>query len=169
MSGATTPPGTVAFDPALFYGRFPEFGAVPPSLVSALFGEAGLYLDNTGASPIQDATPGGTRALILNLVTAHLVSLNAAIGGQPASPLVGRISSASEGSVSVSADLTGLPGSAAWWAQSRYGLAAWQALAPYRTAMYVPGAGARGGRLARGYGGLGGLGGFGFRVGYAPA
>jgi hypothetical protein len=73
------------------------------------------------------------RSVLLNMLTAHIAALNS----PGASGVVGRVSSASEGSVSVSAELA-VPGSAAWFAQTRYGIAFWQATAQYRTATYRP-------------------------------
>jgi hypothetical protein len=51
----------------------------------------------------------------------------------------GRISSASEGSVSAAFDMNVPPGSAQWWAQTKYGSDYWLAMAPYRTMQYRPG------------------------------
>jgi hypothetical protein len=82
------------------------------------------------------------------MLTAHIAWLNAprdadgnpASTGSPASPIVGRINSASEGSVSVQADIgdatAGSP-SQPWYMQTRYGAAYWAATAQYRTARYV--------------------------------
>lgn len=119
--------------------RFPELsGSVAEPLADMYWSEATLVLDPSACSRVRDV---GQRTLILNLLTAHIAKLNAPIGGEDASDLVGRISNASEGSVSVATELN-VPGSAAWFSQTRYGLQAWQALAPYRTAAYVPGPGA---------------------------
>lgn len=126
----------VTFDWAAFQVRFAAIAtAIGQPLAQAYFTEAGLYVSNTDSSPITDLP---TRSLILNMVTAHIALLNgAASGGQSA--LVGRVSSATEGSVSVQATLDVAPGSAQWFAQSQPGIAAWQALLPYRQARYVPG------------------------------
>lgn len=119
--------------------RFPELASsVGEPLAAMYWAEATDQLDPSASSVVQDV---GRRTRILNLLTAHIAKLNAPIGGQEASDLVGRISSASEGSVSVSTELN-VPGSASWFAQTRYGIEAWQALAPFRTARYVPGPGA---------------------------
>lgn len=115
--------------------RYPELAAfVSSDLAQLYFNEACLYVDNGDCSRIQDIP---TRTMLLNMVTAHIAALNAPLNGQPSSPLVGRISSATEGSVSVSTDYAA-PGSAAWWSQSKYGAAAYAAMAPYRTFRYAP-------------------------------
>jgi hypothetical protein len=126
MSDAT---GSVVFDYTAWIARYPELASAAPQ-ASMFFAEACLYVDNGPCSRIRDI---GTRAMILNMVTAHIAYLN----GPEASPVVGRIASAGEGSVNMSADLAGIPGSAAWFAQTKYGLAAWQAMAAFRTMRYI--------------------------------
>lgn len=127
---------TVAvFDYAAWVARYPEFGAVSEQRAALFFAEAGLYLDNTDASPVQDVA---VRLVLLNMVTAHIAALSGALNadGKP-SGLVGRVSSASEGSVSVSTELGLVPGSAVWFQQTSYGLSFWQATKGYRSAVYV--------------------------------
>lgn len=138
-STSTTPvdPGTVALDYAAWAAAYPELApSVPEAQARAYWERAGLYLDNTGASPVREPA---RRALLLGLLTAHIAATNATINGEAPSPLVGRIASATEGSVSVSTDLGGLPGSAAWFVTSRYGYAFWEATRALRTFRYVPG------------------------------
>lgn len=135
--------GAIAtFNYQVWRARYPEFGNVSQDLATAYFSEATLYLRNDGTGPVQDA---GQQLVLLNMLTSHIAALNQ-LGddGQAASSLVGRISSATEGSVSVSADLSDVPGSAAWFAQTKYGFSFWQAVAPYRSMRYVPG-------ISRGY------------------
>ena len=117
--------------------RYPELAAVTPlPLAQAYFTEACLYCDNSDASPISDPA---TRALLLNMATAHIAQLNRRNpDGSLASPLVGRISSATEGSVTVQATMDFPPGSAQWWQQTPYGAAWWAATSQYRKSMYVP-------------------------------
>lgn len=126
----------VAFDYGLWAARYPELASVTTGdLASAYFAEAGLYLANDDTSAVADPP---TRLLLLNMLVAHIASLN----GPTSSPLVGRISGASEGSVSVSTAYEA-PGTAAWFLQTKYGAAFWQATAGLRTMMYVPGAPSR--------------------------
>ena len=61
------------------------------------------------------------------------------MNGEAASPLVGRINNATEGSVTVGTDMGQVPFTAAWFLQTKYGAAFWQATAPFRTMQYVPG------------------------------
>lgn len=130
--------GAVAtFDLTAFRQRYPEFANVTPSLVQAYFAEATLYFRNDGTGPVQDA---GQQALLLNMLTAHIAALNRLNpDGSSASGLAGPITSATEGSVSVSSGLIVEPGSAQWFQSTTYGFSFWTATAAYRQARYVPG------------------------------
>lgn len=128
-------PGVVSFNYAVWAARYPELAAlIPLDMAGAYFMEAGLYLDNTACSPVQDL---GQRAVFLNMLVAHIAALNGA-RADPSSFAPGRISSATEGSVSITLDLGALPGAAAWYAQTTYGLAFWAMTASLRTMHYVP-------------------------------
>jgi hypothetical protein len=124
------------FDYAAWITRYPEFGAVSEERAALFFAEAGLYLDNSDASPVADT---GVRLVLLNMLVAHIAVLSGALeaGGTP-SGNVGVVSSASEGSVSVSFDTGLASGSAPWLRQTPYGLAFWQATRNLRGAFYVP-------------------------------
>lgn len=131
--------GVVTFNYIEWAARYPELAeASNPPLAGLYFDEATLYLNNSACSMVPaDETTGQPRKTILYALTAHIAALNAPLNGQPSSSLVGRITDATEGSVSVSVGgLDGLPGSAAWFSQSKYGLSAWAMMAPYRTARY---------------------------------
>jgi hypothetical protein len=131
--------GVVVFDYDLWAAQFPELASSINSDQAALYFDfATLTVDNTGASFVLDLSK---RTNILNLVTAHIAMLLAPISGpggsmQQPSPLVGRLTQASEGSVSVSTDMAA-PMAAAWFIQTRYGAMAWQFMAPFRTALYI--------------------------------
>ncbi len=129
----------VAFDSAAFLARYPEFSSVSVPTLQAYFNEATIYLNNTDTSPVTDGSVGGLRSMLLNMLTAHIAALNSGVNGVAPSQLVGRIDQASEGSVSVHADMGAIPGTAAWYMQTKYGAAYWQATATYRTMRYFPG------------------------------
>jgi Protein of unknown function (DUF4054) len=129
----------VVFDHAAWVLRYPEFSTVAEPLAQAYFDEATLYLNNTGSSLVRDGSQGGRRALLLNMLTAHIAMLNSGPNGEGASQLVGRLASATEGSVSVAADMGAVPFTAAWFMSTKYGAAFWQATAGYRTMQYVAG------------------------------
>lgn len=128
--------GIVVFDVEKFRKRYPEFAAVPTDLLQEFFIEATIYLDNTDSSRVTDLLQ---RTMLLNMLTAHIAKLNAGSNGESATDLVGRISSATQGSVSVSADMGPVSGTEAWYLQTKYGAAYWNATAPFRTMQYVPG------------------------------
>jgi hypothetical protein len=126
--------GVVVFDVARFKARYPEFATIPEPTLDEYFIEATIYLDNTDASPVSDID---RRAVLLNMLVAHIAQINSGANGQGASGLVGQITSATEGSVSVSVANVAATGTSAWFQQTKYGAAYWQATAPYRTFRYV--------------------------------
>lgn len=128
--------GIVVFDLNGFRARYPEFATVSDGLLQDYFDEATIYLNNTENSLVQDVTK---RALLLRMLTAHIAALNAGVNGEAASPLVGRINSATEGSVSVTTDMGAVSGSAAWFMQTKYGASYWQATVNLRSFRYIPG------------------------------
>jgi hypothetical protein len=129
--------GVVAtFDSEAFKAAYPQFATLSDAQLVNAFNQATLYLANDGTGPVSDVA---TQTTLLWLLTAHVSQLIYGTNGQAPSGLVGRVSSASEGSVSVSTDLGGLPGSASWFAQTGFGLSFWQATARFRTARYIPG------------------------------
>lgn len=122
------------FDYSVWSARYPELSAtVAQPLASSYFDEAGLYLNNTETSPVADVA---RRLVLLNMLTAHIAALNM----PGSSALVGRVSNASEGSVSVQAEYAP-PGTSAWFVQTKYGAAYWQATAYLRTMRYIAGIG----------------------------
>lgn len=138
----------VTFDFKLWALRFPEFASVNPALAQEYFNEATDFLRNDGGGPTNNAD---LQLRLLNLITAHIAKLNAIINGVAPSDLVGPITHASEGSVSVGVDVGSLPGSAAWFNQTKYGIQAWAAMRGFRTGHYrsyrrpIPSGGAFGG------------------------
>lgn len=127
----------VALDYGVWLARYPEFATLSPVLVLGYWSEAGLYCDNSDSSPITDA---GLRAMLLGMATAHIAAISGGVNGETPSPLVGRITNAGEGSVSVGVDM-GSTGSAmqAFWQQTKYGTSFWNATARYRRGRYLPG------------------------------
>lgn len=131
--------GAVAtFDYTGWLARYPEFSNVNSATASAYFTEATLYHRNDGGGLVVDSAQ---QLLLLNMLTAHIAYLNSGTATNPApgGGLVGRIANATEGSVSVALEMQALPGTAAWFAQTKYGMSYWQAMAPYRMARYIPG------------------------------
>lgn len=127
---------SVVFNYQTWVLRFPEFKGVPEALAQEYFDEAGLFYANcgwTGALP--------QARMLLNLLTAHIAALNAPLGGKPSSSVVGRVSSAHQGSVSVQTDAGDANASSPsqwWFMQTKYGAEFWQATIQFRSGRYVP-------------------------------
>jgi hypothetical protein len=126
----------VTFDPKGFKTRYPEFDGIENSRLTLCFNDAGLYLNNTDNSPVSNVA---RRTSLLWMLTAHIAFLGGYIdcgnNGQPKP--VGRVSSASEGSVSADLDyMQATPGSGAWFNQTQYGAAFWQATTSLRGFRY---------------------------------
>lgn len=127
----------VDFSYSGWIARYPEFASVDEATADLYFAEATVYHRNDGVGPVEDAT---VQLALLNMMTAHIAARYAAINGVAASPLVGRINSATEGSVSVGVEgFTGIPGSLQWLTQTKYGSDYWFATTSYRTMRYLPG------------------------------
>lgn len=126
----------VTFNYTAWAAMFPMFGTLTqPQVVGMALPLAEQYCRNDGGGPVSTAA---TQTNLLNLMVAHICQLIFGVNGQPPSPLVGRISGATEGSVSVQTDFEQTTNSA-WYNQTPFGAAYWAATAPYRTARYVPG------------------------------
>lgn len=122
----------VVFDKVRFQTAYPEVQAADAQL-EMWFAQAESLLDNTDRSIVKKPEE---REMLLFLLVRHFSALaeRAAQGG-----LVGRIASATEGSVSVSADMGAAGGNAAWYLQTPYGATYWQLAAKYCRFRYVPG------------------------------
>lgn len=125
--------GVVVFDAGVFARQFPEFRTVDPAALSFNFQRATLLLNNSCGSRIQDAN---TREALLTLLTAHITAITNGVNGQPPPGVVGRISAASEGTVSVATDNGPTTMAAAYFTQTKYGAEFWAATAPYRAGLY---------------------------------
>ncbi len=129
MTSTPTVPAT--FVVADFLARYPEFtqlNTAQPAILALYFGEAGLYCRNDGGGPVQDAF---TLTTFLWMLTAHIAAMNGGVNGQTPNQMVGRVTSAGLGSVHVSTEMK-TPGSAAWFMQTKYGAAYYQASMVYR-------------------------------------
>lgn len=125
----------VVFDPAAFKARYAEFASIADTALTAFFNEAVFYLSNEDNSPVQNVA---RRAVLLNMLTAHVAFLAGVLSGDGMPAPVGRMSQASEGSVSASFDyIAATPGSGAWFQQTQYGASFWQATTAIRGFRYV--------------------------------
>lgn len=128
--------GIVAFDPAAFKADFPAFSTISDPALQLNFNLATLQLDNSIYSVVQDV---GIRTALLNLLVAHITALLNGVNGQPASGAVGRVSQATQGSVSAGLAYTTKSEAAAYYSQTPWGAQFWQSTVTYRTARYVSG------------------------------
>ncbi|WP_446471155.1 DUF4054 domain-containing protein [Xenorhabdus stockiae] len=98
------------------------------------FVEAAMLLNNTKSSCVKNLKE---REMLLYLLMAHMATLqNTLDAGNNA---VGRVSSATEGSVSVSLDYGTTSDAEKWYIQTPYGAKYWQLTARYRSFLYVIG------------------------------
>lgn len=141
MSDCWTEPA-VTFDYTVWVTRYPEFAGVSPALAALYEAEAELYCRNK-LCPIRKPN---VLLMLINMLTAHIAWLASpkdangnpsSTGTSPASNVVGQMTNASEGGVSVAVKAIDND-NAAWFAQSRYGLDFWQATAAFRTFRYFP-------------------------------
>lgn len=128
--------GVVVFEPIPFKALFPMFATVDNAALQFNFNNATLLLNNSCGSRVCDAQ---LREHLLNLLTAHITALANGVNGQPPAGIVGRINSATEGSVSVQAAWsTTVSASQAWYIQTQWGALYWEATARFRLGRYVP-------------------------------
>lgn len=135
--------GVVVFNYPEFIIQYPQFapqadgrGMTQP-VAQSFFNRVvdGGLVDNTPQSPITDLFQ---RTILLNLAVAHLAYLGGVLNPSQANT-VGRVASATQGSVSVSLDYDAKGGlGAAFWNQTSYGAQFYMMTLSFRTAFYVP-------------------------------
>lgn len=121
-----------------FQVQYPVFAAAPPEpTLEAYFDMASIWLRNDGTGPVRKVT---VQTWLMNMLVAHLTQLfNGPDGTGDGAGIVGRISSATEGSVTVATEMEASL-SSAWFNQTPYGATFWQATAAWRTfPRYMPG------------------------------
>lgn len=126
--------GVVEFNVAEFREMYPTITVqvATDAQLEMFFLEAELLFNNTPQSCVKDLKK---RKIYLYLVVAHLATLQSQVDA--GNMLVGRLSSASEGSVSISSEYGTLGNSEKWWVQTPYGAKFWQMTAIFRTSLYV--------------------------------
>lgn len=125
------PDNVVEFVVAEFRGIYPNIKNTDMQL-QQFFMEAELFFNNTEQSCVKDIAK---RKIYLYLIVAHLATLQAQVDS--GNMLVGRLSSATEGSVSVASDYGVLGKNEKFWAQTPYGAKYWALTALFRTSVYV--------------------------------
>lgn len=125
----------VAFDPVAFKAAYPEFVTTSDARCTAMFTMAAAgILDNTDNSPVMALD---YRTQLFWLLVAHLLTLFA-VGADGSERPVGRVDTATEGSVSVGFAYELPQGSAmaAWFNQTKYGALYWMMTAQFRSMKY---------------------------------
>lgn len=122
------------FDPAEFRALYPNFDSYTDEQLEWFFEMVeNDILDNTESACI----PLKTRRKLFFLLVAHMAELQNRINDGNTG-LVGRISSATEGSVSISSDYLSSPTALAQWLnQTSYGAMYYAMTAKYRTILWV--------------------------------
>lgn len=120
----------VVFDVAEFRALYPSIVATDQQLED-YFAMAETFLDNTRCSVVKDLA---ARKRMLYLLVAHIATITGM--AEKGNPVVGRISSATEGSVSVSLDYGTMGNNERWYLQTPWGAMYWQLTKKYRSAVY---------------------------------
>lgn len=133
-------PHVVTFDYDLWRQVYPGLAQnVSAEAGQFFFDQACLIFNNSPRSPERDVK---VRRTLLYLLTAHIAQISTPVSGCSGSSgggLVGRISSASRGSVSVSAEAPDVGAGAGWFSQTQWGLTFWQMTLKYRQMRTIPG------------------------------
>ena len=123
--------GVVEFNVNKFRSLYPNLKATDDQL-NWYFIEAAMLLNNTSKSCVKSLAE---REVLLFLLVAHFAVLQQRVEGD--NEVVGRISSASQGSVSVSLDNGQTTLSDKWYQQTPYGSKYWALTAKYRSFLYI--------------------------------
>lgn len=132
--------GIVQFSAPEFVLLYPEFTGLTNGQMQNGFNDAQICLNNSCASRVRDAN---VRLILLYALTAHFTFLqygsNDGAGNiVPPPGIVGRIDSATEGSVSVAASYsTQVSQTMAFYIQTKYGAKFWADTSIYRTFRYA--------------------------------
>lgn len=125
----------VVFVPADFKAAYPEFAAISDARCTVMFDMAAqAILDNTDNSPVMALD---YRTQLFWLLVAHMLTLFA-VGADGSTRPVGRLDSATEGSVNAGFAYELPQGSAmsAWFNQTPYGALYWMMTAQFRSLKY---------------------------------
>lgn len=135
----STPNYLVTFNFDQFALEYPEFATVNPTRAQSMFNIAQLsILDNTGGIPGITVQQLGE---LFNMLVAHMLTIfgrSAPVGAN--NTPIGRMASATQGTVTVSFEYKIPEGSALapWFNTTQYGAMFWIATARFRSARYYP-------------------------------
>lgn len=124
----------VTFNYSDWVAIYPEFSNVPEPQAQNYFNMAGSFCSNR-LGPVRNIPDLTT---LLYVLTAHITALFGPKDGAAIDPngLVGRINSATQGSVSVQSENNYPEGSVQWYQQTKYGALYWAMTTKYRTMHY---------------------------------
>ena len=122
--------GVVVFDLVEFRELYPFIKATDAQL-NGYFLIAETFLDNTKCSVVRDLEQ---RKTMLYLLVAHIATITGM--AESGNPVVGRIGSATEGTVSVSLDYGTMGNNERWYLQTPWGAMYWQLTKKYRSMLY---------------------------------
>lgn len=135
----------VSFNFADWIAKFPAMAGVSDDAADGFFALAETVHANDGTGPVNNAT---LQTQLLYLLTAHFAQLlsprdasgNLSSSSTSYSGQVGQVTSASEGSVSVTVQALSSNNDerAAFFNQTQYGAAYWRATGQFRTIRYRP-------------------------------
>lgn len=123
--------GVVEFNVNKFRSLYPTLKSTDDQL-NWYFVESAMLLNNTSKSCVKSLAE---REVLLFLLVAHMAVLQQRIEGD--NEVVGRVSSASQGSVSVTLDNGQTTLSDKWYQQTPYGSKYWALTSKYRSFLYV--------------------------------
>lgn len=126
----------VTFDYGTWLALFPEFtNTVTSPQAAQYFSIATTIHRNDGGGPVSDPVQ---QLSLLNMLVGHIAALFAAPApGVAPNSVVGRINSATQGSVSVQAAYSNnVSEQMAFFIQTKYGALYWAAILPFRTMRY---------------------------------
>lgn len=122
--------GVVVFVIAEFRALYPTIKATDAQL-EMHFKFAVWLLGNDKCSLVKDLE---MRKYFLYLLVAHMATLDQQ--ADEGSPVVGRVSSATEGTVSIGLDYGEMNDNARWYLQTPYGAKYWQMIKRFRSMLY---------------------------------
>lgn len=122
--------GVVVFVIAEFRALYPSIKATDEQLVM-FFSIAEGFLDNSECSVVKDLEQ---RKYMLYLLVAHMAALNQQT--EAGNAVVGRLATATEGTVSISLDYGTMGNNERWYLQTPYGAMYWQLTKRYRSMLY---------------------------------
>jgi hypothetical protein len=108
----------VQFSYTTWAAGFPQFSTIKPDQINNIvLPIAQIYHRNDGGGPV---TTAATQTALLNLMVAHIAQILFGVNGNAPSAIVGRISSATEGSVAVASEFP-VTKSSAFFLQTPFG------------------------------------------------